>query len=135
MLVIVALIVPITQAKWNRVHNCEYSMANAVTDPSNSSLYSGFLNFNRNAEKPARESGDVTMMCYVISGTLEVTIHETTFVADRGCSFCIPKGNSYRFLNIGSGEAKIFFVNDRSAAKKKKTKASKENEEEMKVDE
>lgn len=92
LLYLIELVMDITDISWNNIHNSDYKMSSTISDPTNTSIYSGFLHFEKDGEKPLRESGDVSMMCYVVQGTLEVTIHESTFVAHKGVSFCIPKG-------------------------------------------
>jgi quercetin dioxygenase-like cupin family protein len=135
----VGLIASSGSVKLHQIQNESCRKGEAVADPT-SSLASGFFCFPKGSEKFVRESGDMSIMCYVISGTLQVTVHETSFTVERGSCFCIPKGNvneflaneifslgnQYQFENVGSGEGKIFYVNERSSKsqRRKESEAS-----------
>lgn len=85
-----------------------------LADPFNPNLCAGMMSFPKGSEKPIRNSGNITTVCYVLSGEIEVTINETTVIMPRGSSFLIPKRNHFKISNNGSRESRVFFVNDRS---------------------
>lgn len=109
------MIAPPVDPSYKSVHNADYKLGRLLTDPSNENLYSGVMQFPRGAEKPFRDSGEMTMFGFVMAGEIQVSIHQTTVVVPRGGSFVIPKHNQYKFVNSGLREAKILFVNERSS--------------------
>lgn len=109
------LISPPVDPSYKSIHNADYKIGRLLTDPSNENLYSGVMLFPKGAEKPFRDSGEMSMFGFVMAGEMEVTIHKTVVVLPRGGSFIVPKNNQYRFRNIGPRETKILFVNERSA--------------------
>lgn len=95
------------------VQNESYKIAKLLVDPENKGLFSGFLLLPPHGEKSVSDSGVLTILGYVISGEIELTIHETTVVLARGASFVIPKYNQYRIANPTNRDTKCFIVNQR----------------------
>ncbi|CAN3365771.1 hypothetical protein DICA2_E29470 [Diutina catenulata] len=58
--------------------------------------------------KPPRNSGSAHYYFHVVSGAIEVTVCDTIFVADTGCSFRIPPRSVYGLKSIST--ASLFFV-------------------------
>jgi mannose-6-phosphate isomerase-like protein (cupin superfamily) len=94
------------------VKDAEYKVATFTVDPVTKKLFSVMLLFPKCTEKPLKVSDGVTMVGFVVSGQIEVTIHKTTLKLGRGESFVVPKGNAYRIVNKSSREAKVYLVNE-----------------------
>ncbi|ORX88730.1 hypothetical protein K493DRAFT_319237 [Basidiobolus meristosporus CBS 931.73] len=76
-------------------------------------MSSGVIEIYEGGSKPNRNSGDNSMVFYVISGACRVTIHNTTFDISTGGQFLIPRGNQYQIENIAPVELRLFFAQAR----------------------
>ena len=72
-------------------------------------LSSGVLVFPAKSEKPSRNSSKHALVFYVIEGTLEVSIHKSSFIATTGTQFIVPRGNQYALKSVWEGESRLFF--------------------------
>lgn len=106
------LVASSTNLEFKEVKNAEYKVATMNMDPTSHRLFSVVLMFPKGTKKPLRSSGDITMVGFVLTGEIEVTIHRTTFKLSRGGSFVVPKENLYGITNIGSREARVYLVNE-----------------------
>lgn len=70
----------------------------------------GLLEFPLDGFKASQTTGDSLFIFHVAKGLIKVTLSSQTFIVTRGCSFEIPKKNTYDFKNIGRGNARLFFV-------------------------
>ena len=71
---------------------------------------SGVIELPAEGLKSFRNTGKVVFIFHVVKGLINVTINDSSFVVTRGCSFEVPRGNYYGLKNIGTGVAKLFFV-------------------------
>jgi len=67
-------------------------------------------------KKPSKGTKDNSYVFYIIDGTANVKIHNTTFVLGTGAMFVIPRGNTYSIENITDRDAKFFFTQARKVA-------------------
>lgn len=70
----------------------------------------GLIEFPYGGFKSLRNSSDSVYIFHVVKGLIEVTINEDKFVVTRGCSFHVPRANSFAFKNLGQDTSKLFFV-------------------------
>lgn len=70
----------------------------------------GLIEFPYGGFKSLRNSSDSVYIFHVVKGLIEVTLNEDTFVVTRGCSFHVPRANSFAFKNLGQDSSKLFFV-------------------------
>lgn len=83
-----------------------YKLAAVFDD--NPNVAGALLHFPQEGFKSSKNSGNCIYMFHVIKGLLEVNLSNNTFVVTRGCSFQVPRGNTYGISNIGNGDAKLF---------------------------
>lgn len=76
---------------------------------------SGMLEFPVKGFKSTKVTEDMYFIFFVVSGVLRITISDNVFTVTEGCSFEIPMGNKYSFVNIGTTSAKMFFVQSKYA--------------------
>ncbi|RUP48913.1 Mif2/CENP-C like-domain-containing protein [Jimgerdemannia flammicorona] len=76
-------------------------------------MSSGIVLLPKGAEKPNKNSRASAMVFYVISGSVRVTIHKTTFVISTGGQFIVPRGNQYRIVNVANRESRLHFTQAR----------------------
>lgn len=72
-------------------------------------MASGVLELPEGSQKPNKNSHGSAMVFIVVKGTVEVTVHKTLFRLQEGGQFFVPRGNMYCIVNVGRGEASIFF--------------------------
>ena len=70
----------------------------------------GLIEFPYGGFKSLRNSSDSVYIFHVVKGLIEVTLNEDKFVVTRGCSFHVPRANSFAFKNLGQDASKLFFV-------------------------
>lgn len=71
---------------------------------------SGMIEIPMNSVKSLKSNDDTYFIFFVIKGLLQVTVSENVFIVGQGCSFEVPMGNFYEFVNKGKSAAKLFFV-------------------------
>lgn len=79
-------------------------------------LTAGILVFPPGAEKPSRNSAKHALVFYVISGTFQVTIHQSSFVIGTGGQFLVPRGNHYQIKSVYDQEGKLHFCHCKDTA-------------------
>ncbi|CUM45989.1 uncharacterized protein AC631_01124 [Debaryomyces fabryi] len=70
----------------------------------------GLIEFPYGGFKSLRNSSDSVYIFHVVKGLIEVTLNENKFVVTRGCSFHVPRANTFAFKNLGQDTSKLFFV-------------------------
>ncbi|ODV95206.1 hypothetical protein PACTADRAFT_49948 [Pachysolen tannophilus NRRL Y-2460] len=70
----------------------------------------GMLEIPFGGQKSMKNNDDTYFIFHVVKGLLEVTVSDNVFIVTRGCSFEIPMGNFYQFVNKGKSVVKLFFV-------------------------
>jgi len=70
----------------------------------------GLIEFPYGGFKSLRNSADSVYIFHVVNGLIEVTLNEDKFVVTRGCSFHVPRANTFAFKNLGQDTSKLFFV-------------------------
>ncbi|ORZ29733.1 Mif2/CENP-C like-domain-containing protein [Catenaria anguillulae PL171] len=87
-----------------RVHNL-FSLNNFVV---------GVLSLSPNGIKPNRSTRENCMTFTVVSGTVEVMIHNNKFDHAEGDIFIIPPKNQYKIENKGTKEAVLYFTSGKA---------------------
>lgn len=72
-------------------------------------LTAGILSFPPGVAKPSRNSAKHALVFYVITGTFQVTINQSSFVIGNGGQFIVPRGNHYQLKNLHDQEGKLHF--------------------------
>ncbi|EGV63921.1 hypothetical protein CANTEDRAFT_93430 [Yamadazyma tenuis ATCC 10573] len=85
-----------------------YKLATVFKD--NSPVAGALFEFPVEGFKSSKNSGNCIYVFHVIKGLLEVNLSNHTFVVTRGCTFQVPRGNTYGIINIGNGNAKVLCV-------------------------
>ena len=88
----------------------EYFKVGTLFDQDSEFCGGGVIELPSGSKKAVKSNHDTYFIFYVISGQVEVTLSRNTFVVTKGCSFEIPMGNYYQFINTGSSLAKMMFV-------------------------
>lgn len=70
----------------------------------------GIIELPPGSKKAVKSNHDTYFIFYVICGEIEVTLSRNTFVVTEGCSFEIPMGNYYQFINTSNQVARMMFV-------------------------
>lgn len=70
----------------------------------------GLIEFPYGGFKSLRNSADSVYIFHVVKGLIEVTLNEDKFVVTKGCSFQVPRSNSFAFKNLSQDKSKLFFV-------------------------
>ncbi|CCE85826.1 Piso0_005461 [Millerozyma farinosa CBS 7064] len=70
----------------------------------------GLIEFPYGGFKNLRNSSDSVYIFHVVKGLIEVTLNEDKFVVTKGCSFQVPRANSFAFKNLSQDNSKLFFV-------------------------
>lgn len=79
-------------------------------DSDSGAVGAGLLEFPIDGFKASQTTGNSMFIFHVAKGLVKVTLSSDTFIVTRGCSFEIPKKNTYDFKNIGRSAARLFFV-------------------------
>lgn len=77
---------------------------------SGSTWASGMLEISSGGSKPPQNTKNNFLVFVVLSGTLEVTIHETTSRMGRGSQFFVPPRNSYALRNTSNVLSKLSYT-------------------------
>ena len=88
----------------------EYFKVGTLFDQDCEFCGGGIIELPSGARKAVKSNHDTYFIFYVISGEVEVTLSRNTFTVTEGCSFEIPMGNYYQFVNTGGAMAKMMFV-------------------------
>jgi len=72
-------------------------------------LSSGILHFPPKAGKESRNSSNHCLICYVIEGSFQITIHQNVFIVGTGSQFIVPRGNQYNFKSLWDKDGRLFF--------------------------
>lgn len=88
----------------------EYFKVGTLFDQDCEFCGGGVIELPPGAKKAIKSNHDTYFIFYVIVGEIEVTLSRNTFVVTEGCSFEIPMGNYYQFVNTGIVLAKMMFV-------------------------
>lgn len=78
------------------------------------SFSSGIISIRASGMKSNTNSGDSILFFHVLYGTIQVTIHDFSFIASTGCQFIVPRGNQYELLNLSKKEARLVFCTNRN---------------------
>ncbi|KAF1944873.1 cupin domain-containing protein [Clathrospora elynae] len=70
----------------------------------------GLIELGVDQMKRTKNSRCMHMVFNLQSGTVEVRVHENEFTVHKGGLWQVPRGNTYRIKNIGSGTARVFFA-------------------------
>lgn len=60
--------------------------------------------------EPCDLTSNPSQVFYVIEGTLEVTIHQNSFLVGAGSQFIVPRGNHYAIRSAWSRASRLFFA-------------------------
>lgn len=90
------------------VHNNSYKFTKIFSEDNQCAT--GLLLFPKHSDKPGRSSKNNFLIFFVITGKLEIQIHETKVMVYAGDHFVIPKGNQYSIKNDTEKESKVWFV-------------------------
>ncbi|KAI8630861.1 hypothetical protein F5Y19DRAFT_36703 [Xylariaceae sp. FL1651] len=71
---------------------------------------SGIVDLPPGAEKRPKNSRKMHLVFFVHTGSVQVTIAQTTFGIAKGGMFFVPRGNHYSILNESDRHARIFFA-------------------------
>ncbi|KAJ3354942.1 Arginase, catabolizes arginine to ornithine and urea [Entophlyctis luteolus] len=75
----------------------------------------GFMEIPAKSEKSEKNSGSTAVIFYVLSGRVDVALHESTFSAGTGANFLIPPKNTYNIINPSKSKtARVYFVQARA---------------------
>ncbi|SCU94765.1 LADA_0G11034g1_1 [Lachancea dasiensis] len=85
-------------------------MLKALFDKQRHLFASGILTIPIGSRKRPSDANNVFLNFYVITGVLEVTINDNSFLCTEGCSFQVPAHNDYALDNKGRTTAKMYFV-------------------------
>ncbi|KAG0687305.1 hypothetical protein C6P40_002542 [Pichia californica] len=88
----------------------EYFKVGTLFDQDCEFCGGGIIELPAASKKAVKSNHDTYFIFYVICGTVEVTLSRNAFTVTQGCSFEIPMGNYYQFLNTGGEMAKMMFV-------------------------
>lgn len=88
----------------------EYFKVGTLFDQDCEFCGGGIIELPSGARKAVKSNHDTYFIFYVITGEVEVTLSRNTFTVTEGCSFEIPMGNYYQFVNTGGDTAKMMFV-------------------------
>lgn len=88
----------------------EYFKVGTLFDQDCEFCGGGIIELPSGAKKAVKSNHDTYFIFYVISGEVEVTLSRNNFTVTEGCSFEIPMGNYYQFVNTGGAMAKMMFV-------------------------
>lgn len=73
-------------------------------------LSSGVLHFPPRTAKESRNSLNHCLVCYVIEGTFQITIHQNVFIVGTGSQFIVPRGNQYSIKSLWDKDGRLFFA-------------------------
>ncbi|KAF9420198.1 hypothetical protein BGZ94_009195 [Podila epigama] len=74
------------------------------------SLSSGLFKIGPFGVKPKRKANGGTVIFYLVSGKVEATVNECSFVLTCGGRFIVPRGNHYWMKNLGCEECILFYA-------------------------
>lgn len=83
---------------------------NTLFDIDSEFCGAGIIEISSGDKKAVKSNNDTYFIFHVINGSLNVSINNTTFTVTNGCTFEIPMGNYYQFINTGNDTAKLLFV-------------------------
>ncbi|KAG9204790.1 hypothetical protein G6514_010021 [Epicoccum nigrum] len=75
----------------------------------------GMIELRADQMKRSKNSRKMHMVFNVLSGALEVKVHENEFTVHKGGIWQVPRGNTYSIRNVGSKTARVFFAQAREA--------------------
>lgn len=73
-------------------------------------LSSGILHFPPRTAKESRNSLNHCLVCYVVEGTFQITIHQNVFIVGTGSQFIVPRGNQYSIKSLWDKDGRLFFA-------------------------
>ncbi|KAF3002901.1 hypothetical protein E8E13_001849 [Curvularia kusanoi] len=75
----------------------------------------GVIELRADQMKRSKNSRRMHMVFHVLSGALEVKVHENEFAVHKGGIWQVPRGNTYSIRNVGAKTARVFFAQAREA--------------------
>lgn len=107
---LVAIAPNVSQQKQTRETEEENFNLEVLFDNHKKYFASGMLKLPVHGLKKASEVNQAYVTFYVIQGVIEVSLGGKKFLTTEGSSFQVPAYNEYAFKNVGTNEAKLFFV-------------------------
>ncbi|GMM28318.1 Mif2 protein [Martiniozyma asiatica (nom. inval.)] len=70
----------------------------------------GIIEIPAGQKKAVKANNDTYFIFHVIDGLLDITLNRSSFTVSKGCTFEIPMGNYYQFVNNSTEIVKLLFI-------------------------
>jgi centromere protein C len=106
----IALAKNLSQAEWRNIPKNDSMKLCKTFSLTTERWSSGLLELEKGGEKPQQSTKHNFLVFLVLTGTLEVTIHDTTMKCTTGSSFFVPPLNYYSLTNVGKSTSRLSFT-------------------------